>query len=217
MARLQAGPRVIAQTPVVSDIRELSRADLAHLAKPRPPTQLQSLRDSHHRIARAVASGLPNGEVASLCGISVNRVTQLLADPSFTELVAHYRGLVTAEWVRQQDHLFEMATANMRKAEQMLSDKIDDAIAKDEFLPTRDLIAITGDRMDRFGYGKHTTSTNFNVDFAARLESARKRSASARVIEGQASPPLAPQSASAGTSSPTSPQHPPGPSTLRRV
>ena len=202
------------QTPHVSDFRSLTRGDLVHLAKPRPVQTLQTLRDSHHRIARAVAAGLRNYEVAALCGISVNRVSQLLKDPAFMELVAHYRGLVTAEYVRSVDSFMEVATANMLKAAVMLSDKLDDALDKGEFLPTRDLIAIHDTGADRFGYGKMQKNLNVNVDFASQLEAARKRTAKAReapVIEGAS---LAPQSAPA---TPQTPVSLPGPSSFRRV
>jgi len=73
----------------------------------------------------------------------------------------------------------------------MISDKIDAAIEADEPLPMRDLIAITSDRADRFGYGKTQRNINLNVDFAAQLEAARKRSSGARpprVIEGSPIP-----------------------------
>ena len=177
------------QTPEVFDFRVLSRADLTMLQEKRPVATIQTLKDSHHRVARAVAAGLRNDEVAKHCGISYNRVAMLKKDPAFTELVAHYRGLVTAEYVRSVDSFMEVATANMLKAAVMLSDKLDDAIEKNEFLPTRDLIAIHDTGADRFGYGKMHKNLNVNVDFASQLEQARKRSAKARDV----GPPLAPQ------------------------
>jgi hypothetical protein len=127
-------------------------------------------------------------DTAAICGISYNRVATLKIDPSVQELIAHYRGLITADWIREQDHLASVARANMLKAEAMLSDKIDAALENNEFLPTRDLIAIAGDRMDRFGYGKVQKNININSDFAAKLEAARNRSSrvdEARVIEAE--------------------------------
>ena len=167
-------------------IRELAREDLSLLNETRPVVQLQALRDNHHRIARALAAGLDNQEVARLCGMSLNRISILKQDPAFKDLVAHYRGLVTAEFVRSVDTYLEMATGNMLKAEAMLSDKLDAAADNNEFLPTRDLISISRDAADRFGYGKRQMNLNVNVDFAAQLEAARNRSYAAR------SPPLAP-------------------------
>jgi hypothetical protein len=184
---LQRG-HIVAQQPEVSDIRELTREDLAHLTVKREPVTIQTLRDNHHRIARCLASGMGVDDTAAICGMSYNRVSMLKADPSVKELIAHYRGLITADWIREQDHLASVARANMLKAEAMLSDKIDAALENNEFLPTRDLIAIAGDRMDRFGYGKVQKNININSDFAAKLEAARNRSSrvdEARVIEAE--------------------------------
>jgi len=178
----------------ITDIRSLERSDLSLLLEKRPKVQIQSLRDSHHRVARAVASGLSNIDVAAICGISANRVSVLKDDPAFSDLVAHYRGIVTADWVASADSFMEVATANMLKAEVMLSDKLDDAIAEGKPLPTRDLLAISRDAADRFGYGKMQKNLNVNVDFAAQLEAARRRSSQARVVEAvPMSPQMVPQ------------------------
>lgn len=196
MAKLQRGHSSIAPVPEISDIRPISRTDLSHLTEKRQPQALQSLRDNHHRIARAIAGGLSNADVAATCGISISRVSILRADPSFAELISHYRSILTAEWA-QADTVIEFMRGNALKAQAMLSDKLDDAAEKNEFLPTRDLVAISELGLDRTGYGKVNKNVNINVDFAARLEAARLRSDRAREvrqIEAQPSPPLAPQS-----------------------
>lgn len=190
---LQRGKKAIVAEIELSEIRSLDRAELSVLLEERPRTPIQSLRDTHHRIARAVATGLKPIEIATLCGISIGRLGTLKLDPAFIDLVAHYRGAVTAEFVRQTDSYLEMATGNMLKAEAMLSDKLDAAMENNEFLPTRDLIAISRDAADRFGYGKRQTNLNVNADFAAMLEAARSRSSKARDITPQVgAPALAP-------------------------
>lgn len=185
---LQRG-RLEVATPEISGIRVLARADLTVLLEKRPPVHLKSLTDKHHRIARAVAAGLSNLDAAAICGITATRVAMLKADPAFIELCAHYRGLVTADYIRQTDSYLEVMLANKLKAEVMLGDKLDAAIDGDEVLPTRDLMAISRDAADRTGHGKVQTNMNVNVDFAAKLEAARKRSSQARV----SSPGLAPE------------------------
>jgi hypothetical protein len=185
---LQRG-RTVATPPEISGIRVLARADLSVLLEKRPKTELKSLTDKHHRIARAVAAGLSNIDVAAICGITANRVAMLKADPAFSELQAHYRGLATADYIHQTDSYLEVLLANKLKAEVMLGDKLDDAIDGGEALPTRDLMAISRDAADRTGHGKVQTNMNVNVDFAAKLEAARKRSSQARTT----SPSLAPE------------------------
>lgn len=211
---MQRGRKAIAQAPEVSDIRVLKRADLAVLTIPRPGPQLQTLRDNHHRIARAMAAGLSNGEIAQVCGVSVNRVSILRSDPAFKELVAHKRAMIDAEFAISADPVIDYLKSNALKAAAMLSDKLDAAAEAEEFLPTRDLLGIAELGFDRTGYGKVNKNVNINVDFAAQLEAARKRSASAREprqIEATASRP---QSAPAGPSTALSR---PVPSPLRRL
>lgn len=217
MARLGKGANAIKQPMEVSDIRELTRADLAVLAQPRPGQSIQALRDVHHMMARAVASGLSNIEVAENCGRSINYVSILKADPAFIDLVAHYRTILTAEWKEAADPVIGYMRNNALKAQAMISDKLDQALEQGEFLPTRDLLGIAEFGHDRTGYGKVNKNVNINVDFAAQLEAARRRSAGARTIE--ASPALAPQSPTRVSPPPvpSSSATPSTPRILRRV
>lgn len=199
--------RVYRQQPEVSDIRVLSRADLSVLAIPRPSRSLQSLRDSHHRVARAVAAGLSGAVIAETCGISQNRVSVLRQDPAFIELVAHYRAVVTAEYINSIDPVIEFMRTNAIKAQAQIAQKLEEAEEKGETLPTRELLGISELGFDRIGYGKERKNVNVNVDFAAQLESARKRASgveSARVVGGTS---LASQSAPA-VSQPLTAQQP---------
>jgi hypothetical protein len=206
---LHPGPLKPAVTPEISGIRILARADLSVLLEKRPPTHLKSITDKHHRIARAVAAGLSNMDVAAVCGITANRVGMLKSDPAFVDLCAHYRGLVTADYLLQTDSYLEIMLSNKLKAEVMLGDKLDDAIDGGEQLPTRDLMAISRDAADRTGHGKIQTNMNVNVDFASKLEAARKRSSQARVT----SPGLAP----GAHQQPSSPVVSLGPTSFRRL
>lgn len=188
MTRLQPGRKAIAEPIEIGEIRPLSRSDLAVLAEPRPANALQNLRDNHHRIARAIASGMSNGEVAEFCGISYNRVNILRNDPAMTDLIAHYRSIITAEWATTADPVIGFLRSNALKAQAMISDKLDSAAENNEFLPTRDLLGIAEIGLDRTGYGKERKNVNVNMDFAAMLEKARARSAnvdSARVINSE--------------------------------
>jgi len=210
MARLQHGGRAIESLPEITDIREVTRADLTHLQAPRPQGHIQSLKDSHHRVARAVASGMSNREVAETCGMSYNRVSQLKDDPSFIELVAHYRTMLTEEWRETADPVTDYMRSNALKAEQLISDRLDKAMEEDETIPLSQLVQVTSDRYDRLGYSKVTKSVNVNVDFAANLEAARRRSAPAqrevKTIEASSTgPQSSPAKATPGPSPGSSP------------
>lgn len=168
----------------VGVVRELTQEDLAQLqtgAKRTLPA-VARFRDSHHKVARLFAFGLRHAEVAAETGYSLARLYSLTADPSFQQLIAEKREDVDDDHRVKIDEYMAYATANMLKAERMLADKLDKADAEDEPLPTRDLIAISRDAADRFGYGKKSLSVNLNADFATMLERAVKRTTA--VIEG---------------------------------
>ena len=192
----------IARPPVITNVRALVRDDLALLrgprAKPLSATGgvVKRLRDPHHRLARLVASGLRFTEVAERSGYSEVRISMFNQDPAFLELVAVYREKIDAAWVKEQDDYMATAMGNMRKAEVMIAEKLEAAEETGEFLPTRDLIAISRDAADRFGYGKRQTNVNVNADFATLLEKAILRSESAplKLIEPKVISPTPAQS-----------------------
>lgn len=190
----------IATEPSVTNVRALTREDLAAIKDLRTSTAdgttqtlMTRLRDPHHRVARLIAAGLRTDEIAERSGYSHQRITTLQRDPAFQELVARYRKTVDEAFEREQDEYAKLATGNMLKAETMIAEKLEEAEETGEFLPTKDLIAISRDAADRFGYGKRQMNLNVNMDFAAELEKARSRSGKARVIEAAASP-VRPQS-----------------------
>lgn len=165
------------RTVKVLEVRSLTRADLEFLRQPAAKTSVKTLRDSHHRLARLVAIGKNNLQIAADTGFSLGRISQLRQDPAFQELCAKYREQVDDIWRDHVDHMAELAVGNMVKAERHISDALDAADEPDSPpIPLRDLARITADRMDRFGYGKHNTTTNINVGFAAKLEAAIYRS-----------------------------------------
>jgi hypothetical protein len=119
-------------------------------------------------------------------GYSTQRIDTLFADPAFQQLIAKYREKVDAAYERQQDAYAQLVTSNMVKSETMLAEKLEEAEEAGTFLPTRDLIAISRDGADRFGYGKRQTNLNVNADFASILEKAIARSG--KTIEGVSLP-----------------------------
>ena len=168
----------------IGEPRALVAADLERLRERRHvPTTPQKLRESHHMIARFAALGLDNHEVGARTGYSRERVGVLLEAPAMKELVALYRGKIDETYVKQVDAFFELATGNMLAAERHIADTIAELDEKDELLPVRTALAISRDAADRFGFGKHTSQTNINVDFAAKLEAAIARSGKGPTIE----------------------------------
>src|SRR5512146_119446 len=157
--------------------RPLVAQDLERLREPRYVASTpQTLRDSHHMIARLAAMGLRKFQIAERTGYSYVRVQALLESPAMDELVAKYRAKVDEEFVEGADAYFSLATQNMLAAERHIADAIAEADEKGELIPIRTALAISRDAADRFGYGKKTQNLNINVDFAAQLEKAIARS-----------------------------------------
>ena len=172
---MRNGP--FAQPIPIGQPTTLRVADLERLKEPRwVATTPQKLRDSHHMIARLAATGMRQKAIAEQVGYSRERVVQLLESPAMEELVAKYRAKVDDAFVESQDAFFALATSNMLAAERHIADAIAEADEQGELIPIRTALAISRDAADRFGYGKKTQNLNINVDFAAQLEKAIKRS-----------------------------------------
>lgn len=173
----------------ISNVREITREDLALLYEKRTNVvTIAQIRDSHHRVARMCAMGARDAEIAETCGYSITRVRTLRADPSFKQLIAEYRDLVNTAWASEVKEFERLATSNMLKAERMLGDRLDKADEEETPIPIKDLVAISRDAADRFGFGKKQTNLNVNVDFASQLE---KMLARTKTINGTAPPALA--------------------------
>ncbi len=158
-------------------VRPLKESDLAALReKSAPLARLQTLRDSHHQVARMMASGLNNLQISQLVGISLATASRYRRDPALQELVAHYRALVTEEWLEDQDQISQMSMGAIVKSLRTIHDHFDDADERGELVPMNRALSVASDLMDRFGYGKKSQTTNVNVNYAAELEAAIQRS-----------------------------------------
>ncbi len=182
-------------SPRILEIAVLRPEDLAFLQEKRVVPMLKKIRDSHHAIARYLASGMSMTETAQVCGFSITRISLLAQDPGVKELIEHYRQIITDEWVKNQDEYHRLIYANGIKAQRQIGDQLDKADEEDEPVPLRLLTAIASDSADRVGYGKKSTTVNVNVDFAGRLEAARRRASSQIDAKADSAPSLLKESA----------------------
>lgn len=144
-------------------------------------------RESHHAVARMFASGMTISKVARETGYTRRRLHILLCDPSFQELIVEKAKRIEEKAIEGEDQYATMAQANMLRAEAQIQERLDEAEATGEFLPMRELLAISKDRADRFGYGPKSTKFVVTADFAVALDRAIERSA--KVIEARPNPP----------------------------
>lgn len=159
-------------------VRELELGDLALLNEERgtAPSAVKRLSERHHALARSIASGMKPGEAAALTGYDNARVSVLLSDPAFKELVKFYLEDVTRQYAGLHEVMAGMSLDAMLEIRQRLEDEGDK-------IPIATLLEIGKMGADRTGHGPSSKQeVNVNVNLASRLEEARKRVAQ-RTIE----------------------------------
>lgn len=158
---------------------ELSRADVELLKVERglkAPT-LKRLSDRHHALARDIAWGMTTSEAAVYHGYAYTRVCMLKADPSFQELVNHYRKIPDQHRADVIERMTGMTVDAVEELRRRLEDEPED-------MSVGQLIEITKLGADRTGSGPQSSSLNVHVHtgLAEKLEAARKRVAKMRDV-----------------------------------
>jgi len=143
---------------------------------------LDQYRESHHSVARLVAIGATHEHIRRQTGVTFRRISLFLGDPSFKELVEHYRKEVDSRWSANVDSFLDLGMGNMIRAEAMITDQLDKADEEGEAIPLNTLNRLSQDRADRFGYPK-TSQVEHKHDFAALLDRAIERSGKAKEVK----------------------------------
>ena len=161
-------------------VRELEGGDLLLLGEEKgvKASAIKRLSDRHHSLARALASGMAPGQAGLTCGYSNSRVSILIDDPTFKELLVFYRQDVHNEYLGLHEQLSGLA----KDAAAEIADRLEEDPTS---ISIGQLLEITKMGADRTGHGPATSQTNINlnVNLADRLQRARERVAS-RTIEG---------------------------------
>ena len=160
------------------DVGDLVARSTSPLASSEAPS-LAKLRQIHHEIARLLASGLSETEVAGVVGYSLSRISILKADPSFKELLAYYS--------KRQEEVFidvrkRLAVLGMDAVAE-LQDRLD---YKADSLTNTQLIEITKASLDRAGFNPVNKTENVQVlltgDELAKLKE-RIGGTNARIVD----------------------------------
>lgn len=178
-------------------LRPLTADDLPRLAeapKTNVPT-VQRLRAIHHRQAQLLAQGRSHGEVAAIVGVTTQRLTQLMVDPAFTQLVAYYQDqimvLALEDGARLRDKIIDVG--------EMAVDELRDRMEDDQRrknLPIGEVRKIAEFAMDRTVAPPKTAmppntapaAITFNFGTSLREVTAAPEAVSERTIEGTAIP-----------------------------
>lgn len=155
-------------------VRDLEPSDLELLATTKFPalSPIKRLRDTHHAAARSIAAGLKHKEVALVTGYTPARVSQLLQDPGFQDLVSFYRANLDVAFAG----LFEKMSAFSHEVLEELRSRFEN---DPDTMSNGFLLDLMKNLADRSGNGPRSTTVNINLDLAGRLEAARRRSGSA--------------------------------------
>lgn len=167
-----------AKKPMLAELeRELDMDDLESLLEEKgvQAPKIKEFRERHHALAKLIAEGRKPGEAAILQRYSQSRMSVLLADPSFRELVAHYQEIVNEEFVDFQAKLSELAL----DAAMILQSRMED---KPEDLSDALVLQIVQVGADRTGHGpSQKTEVNVKIGLAERLAEATRRSRQAMI------------------------------------
>lgn len=167
-------PRTRGRAPIALQpdvVRPLRREDLALLSSEKgvkaPP--IAKLRARHHTLARLLAQGTPIVDCMAITGYERSRISILQGDPTFVELVTYYANLVEEKYLDTHARLGELTTNALEE----LNERFENAPQEFSVGQLTELVKLGADRT---GHGPTSTqNTNVNVNFANRLEEARKR------------------------------------------
>lgn len=176
LAMPRVGPGRQAKEVSVEFVRELTAEDLRT-----PPTQVQTaapikaLRDTHHALARLLATGMSEHEASLQTGYSPSRISILKADPTFMELLEFYRERGEGAVSDFRERMAVVGLTALAELGERLEEKPEDfspALLKD----------IVKDMADRTGHAPQkgpSQVTNINIGLSERMAAARERTAQA--------------------------------------
>lgn len=142
--------------------RTLAPEDLAMLAlEPVKQPTLKKIRDSHHALARTLASGISNTDAARITGFDPGYISIMKADPAFQELLTFY-----------EEH-DEVQQADLRERMTLIaldvSAEIRDRIHNDpESFSHSEMRQLLTNLADRVGFGPSST-VHATVDVTENL------------------------------------------------
>lgn len=131
-------------------IRELEPDDILRVGSgsllSHPP--LQKIRAIHHRIAQLIGQGFTYMEIAEMVGSSYQRITKLVVDPTFMELVSYYQEQISEKAIEDGQRIKSKLKVISETALDELTDRMMDDERRTE-MPTSELRKIVELGADR--------------------------------------------------------------------
>jgi len=185
--------RVQAPVRIEELVYEVGPLDATHLAEAEAYTAdphtmgvtnptLKHIRQSHHKLAQFLSMGMEQTRAAALSNYSPARVSILLSDPAFQDLVAHYKGIVHDEFA---DFVSAASVLSMDFL-QHLQATLDENPEKITPQLAMEAVKLLADRSGNAPTSK-TLNVNVNMGMGDRIKASRERAALAYLNEQAAS------------------------------
>jgi hypothetical protein len=156
---------------IAGEARSLSEAEYADvLVESAKPPQIKRLRDSHHALARALATGSTPQQASLTTGYSLSRISILQNDPSFKELMEYYRKTNDEAFLDLEGRILALGADFLQE----LRERLDDDPASFDNEEVRENAKLF---MDRAGFAPVSRSLNINksVGIGERLDYFNRR------------------------------------------
>lgn len=164
-------------------VREITDADIARLVTTpagTAPQEIKKITERHHMVARLLAAGTPEGEVAIITGYTLSRVSVLKGSPAMQELIALYKKAVDTEFVAVFDHLAGLSKDALTELRERLE-------TEPEKFSNKQLLEVLDATLDRTGHPRaKEVKQEVNVNIRDKLDAARiraRRAAQGEIIE----------------------------------
>lgn len=179
------GPEIIEDDgPLDVSCLEAAQAH-ASAAKYDTVPSIKRIRETHHRLAQMLASGMDHVTAAQLTGYTPTRIHQLQADPAFQELLTHYATNIATETADDTVAFIKRATGLSSDILAEIQSRLDENPEAFTITTLIDTLKAVADRAGLAPVNKTVSKVDVNVNLGDRLKLARER-ANAAIIEGQA-------------------------------
>jgi hypothetical protein len=155
----------------ILSITPLTQADLSP-TKGRPKGAVGAIRERHHWMAKLVAAGVSDAEIARMVGCSAPTVRNFRLNPASGELIAEYVEQLGEKVSTVLASQVELLNSIGLRIALLLADDVGAAERGEVEISIKDKIKLWEIVCDRTGLGKMETRVNLTGDLGSRMDRA---------------------------------------------
>jgi len=133
-------------------------------------SEVSRIRHSHHEIARLLAAGHKQVEVARMLGRTQVNISILCKNPMFQDLIAYYQESRLQDSLELSSRIRAAASDSL----EALQERIDGELEQPGSLNTSDLHKITKDLLDRSGHSPVSRRESRNISIGLSADDIKK-------------------------------------------